>query len=194
MQKIFCKFSEFFCEIFSYRKKLFLKEEFYETWRTDGILIKKRSWSLQLFHRTDVLRESICFWKRFHKKQYCTYKKFFIYGRKKSKSWKYSSEGILVLVKLQVKVLPLEMNSLRDILKYLTKVFCFTAIFLNLKCIEWFPRIFVFCDHFNSKNARKLNFHELLYFYARKHVWQFYLKSTEFTRNCEFCSNLDWGP
>ena len=178
--------------------KLFLKGEFYETWRTDGILIKKRSWSLQLFHRTDALTESICFWERFHKKQYCTYKTFFIYGRKKSNSWKYSSEGILVLVKLQVKGLPLwlEVNSLRDILKYLTKVkvFCFSTIFLNLKFIEWFPGMFAFCDHFNSKNARKLNIHELLYFYARNHVSQFYLKSAEFTRNCEFCSNLDWGP
>ena len=45
---------------------------------------------------------------------------------------------------------------------------------------------YIFGDHFYSKNARKLKFHEFLLFYARKHmISSFYLKWTEFTRNCE---------
>ena len=47
------------------------------------------------------------------------------------------------------------------------------------------PKHFVFGDHFYSKNVRKLRFHVLLHFNARKHIL-FYLKWTEFTRNSEF--------
>ena len=49
------------------------------------------------------------------------------------------------------------------------------------------PKHFIFGDHFYSKNARKLRFHVFLHFNARKHIISlFYLKWTEFTRNCEF--------
>ena len=48
------------------------------------------------------------------------------------------------------------------------------------------PKHFIFGDHFYSKNARKLRFHIFLHFNARKHISLFYLKWTEFTRNCEF--------
>ena len=40
----------------------------------------------------------------------------------------------------------------------------------------------IFDDHFYSKNARKLRFHVLLYFNARKHISSFYLKWIEFTK------------
>ena len=52
------------------------------------------------------------------------------------------------------------------------------------------PKHCIFGDHFYSKNARKLRFHVFLLFDARKYmISSFYLKWTEFTRNCEFFSN-----
>ena len=40
------------------------------------------------------------------------------------------------------------------------------------------------------KNAKKLRFHVFLLFHVRKHVTSsFYLKRTELTRNCTFCTN-----
>ena len=71
------------------------------------------------------------------KRQYCTYKEFFIYARKKNaKSLKYSSNGILLLVKLQAKslLLYLEINLFTNILKYF-------AILLTLICIEWVSEV-----------------------------------------------------
>ena len=65
---------------------------------------KEISWSLQLFHRTDFVRKSVYFHELFRERQYYTYKKFFInYSKKKAKSLKYSSKGILLLIKLQLK-------------------------------------------------------------------------------------------
>ena len=50
----------------------------------------------------------------------------------------------------------------------------------------------LFGDHFYSKNAWKLRFLVFLLFHARKHmISSFYLKGTEFTRYCEFCSNYE---
>ena len=47
-----------------------------------------------------------------------------------------------------------------------------------------------FGGYFYSKNARKLRFHLLLHFHARKHmIPSFYLKWTKFTRNCDFFSS-----
>ena len=52
------------------------------------------------------------------------------------------------------------------------------------------PKHNIFGDHFYSKNARKLRFHVFLLFDARNYmISSFYLKWTEFTRNCEFFSN-----
>ena len=52
------------------------------------------------------------------------------------------------------------------------------------------PKYYIFGDHFYSKKARKLRFPVFLHFNARKHMMSsFYLKWTEFTRNCEFVSN-----
>ena len=49
------------------------------------------------------------------------------------------------------------------------------------------PKHYIFGDHFYSKSARKLKFHVFFHFNARKHMMSsFYLKWTEFTRNCEF--------
>ena len=49
------------------------------------------------------------------------------------------------------------------------------------------PKHYIFGDHFWSKNARKLRFHVSLHFTTRKHmILSFYLKWTEFKRNCEF--------
>ena len=46
---------------------------------------------------------------------------------------------------------------------------------------------YIFGDHFYSKNPRKFKFYLFLLFYATKHmISSFYLKWTEFTRNCEF--------
>ena len=54
------------------------------------------------------------------------------------------------------------------------------------------PTHYIFGDCFYSKNARKLRFHVLLHFYARKHmIWSFYTKWTKFTRNCEFHSKYE---
>ena len=51
------------------------------------------------------------------------------------------------------------------------------------------PKQYIFGDRFYSKNAKKLRFHVFLLFHVRKHMTStFYLKWTEFTRNCEFCS------
>ena len=51
------------------------------------------------------------------------------------------------------------------------------------------PKHYMLSDQFYSKNARKLRFHILLHFNARKHmILSFYLNWTEFTRNCEFVS------
>ena len=53
------------------------------------------------------------------------------------------------------------------------------------------PKHYIFGDHFYSKNARKLRFHVFLLFGARKYmISSFYLKWTEFTRNCEFFFEL----
>ena len=53
------------------------------------------------------------------------------------------------------------------------------------------PKQYIFGDHFYSKNAKKLRFHVFLLFDVRKHMKSsFYLKWTEFTRNCEFYSNF----
>ena len=85
IHNLFCKCWKFFWEhifLWNISWKLFLKAEFCEKWQTSDILIKKRSWSLQLFQKADVLRESVYFWVQFHKRQYCTCKEFFIYARK----------------------------------------------------------------------------------------------------------------
>ena len=52
------------------------------------------------------------------------------------------------------------------------------------------PKQYIFDDFFYSYNARKLWFNVFLLFHVRKHMTSsFYLKWTEFPRNCEFCSN-----
>ena len=52
------------------------------------------------------------------------------------------------------------------------------------------PKQYIFGDHVYSKNARKLRFHVFLLFHVRKHMTSsFYLKWTEFTRDCEIHSN-----
>ena len=88
---------------------------------------------------------------------------------------KYTRKGILLLVKLQVEglLLLLEITSFTDILKYFAKVFCVSFYSFNLhmhRMGPWGPKLYISGDHFSSKNARKLRFHELLYFYAGKHV------------------------
>ena len=75
------------------------------------------------------------------------------------------------------------------------KIFCFsekrhhivkTALALGPQG----PKQYIFGDHFYSKNAKKLRFHAFFLFHVRKNmVSSFYLKWTEFTRNCEVCSN-----
>ena len=53
------------------------------------------------------------------------------------------------------------------------------------------PKQYIIGDHFYSKNVRKFRFHVFLLFCVRKHMTSsFYLKWTEFTRNCEFYSNF----
>ena len=48
-------------------------------------------------------------------------------------------------------------------------------------------KVLYFGNHFYSTNARKLRFHVFLHFNVRKHmISSFYLKWTEFTRDCEF--------
>ena len=55
------------------------------------------------------------------------------------------------------------------------------------------PKRYIFGDQFYSKNAKKLRLHVFLHFNDRKRlISPFHLKLTEFTRNCEFCSNLVW--
>ena len=55
------------------------------------------------------------------------------------------------------------------------------------------PKHYIFGDQFYSKNPKMLRLHELLRFYARKHmISSFYLKWTEFTRSFECCFNLVW--
>ena len=58
------------------------------------------------------------------------------------------------------------------------------------------PKHNIFGNHFYWKNARKLRFHIFLLFDARKYmIASFYLKWTEFTRNCEFFPIMGpWGP
>ena len=52
------------------------------------------------------------------------------------------------------------------------------------------PKHYVFGNHIHAKNARKLRFHVFVLFAARKNmISSFYLKWTEFTRNCEFSAN-----
>ena len=52
------------------------------------------------------------------------------------------------------------------------------------------PKQYIFGGHFYSKNAKKLKFHVLFLFHARKYMTSSsYLKWTEIIRNCEFCSN-----
>ena len=49
---------------------------------------------------------------------------------------------------------------------------------------------YILGNYFYSNSARKLRFHIFLLLHVRKHMTSlFYLKWTEFTRNCEFCSN-----
>ena len=51
----------------------------------------------------------------------------------------------------------------------------------------WGPKQYIFGNHFCSKNARTLRFHVFLHFNARKHMTSsFFLRWTEFTRNCKF--------
>ena len=58
------------------------------------------------------------------------------------------------------------------------------------------PKQYNFGNCFYSNNARKLRFHVFLLFHVKKHITSlFYLKWTEFTRNCEFFPNGGlWGP
>ena len=90
---------------------------------------------------------------------------------------------------------------LRDFAKFTGKHLCKSLFFnkvaglrpatlLNLICIKWLPgdpsTIFL-ATIFTSKNARKLRFHVFLHFSTRTHmILSFYLKWTEFIRNCEF--------
>ena len=49
------------------------------------------------------------------------------------------------------------------------------------------PKHYIFGNQFNSKNARGISFNVLFHFNARKHmISSFYLKWTEFIRNCKF--------
>ena len=49
------------------------------------------------------------------------------------------------------------------------------------------PKYYIFGNQFYPKNARRLRFHVFLHFNARKHmISSFYLKWTEFIRNCKF--------
>ena len=51
------------------------------------------------------------------------------------------------------------------------------------------PKQYIFGDYFYSNNAGKLIFYVFLLFHVRKHMTSsFYLKWTELTRNCDFCS------
>ena len=98
---------------------------------------KEIFWNLQLFQREDLVTEGEVYKNHFIKRQYCTYKEFFIYACKKNaKSLKYSSNGILLLVKSQAKSLPLylEINLFTSIFKYFT-------ILLTLICIEWVSEV-----------------------------------------------------
>ena len=55
----------------------------------------------------------------------------------------------------------------------------------------WGPKNYIFGYHFYLKTGRKLRFQVFFHFNARKHmISSFYLKWTEFKRNCEFVSNL----
>ena len=57
------------------------------------------------------------------------------------------------------------------------------------------PKDYIFGDHFYSKNPRKFKFYVFLLFYATKHMMlSFYLKWTEFTRNCEFFFSICGSP
>ena len=52
------------------------------------------------------------------------------------------------------------------------------------------PKQYIFGYFFDSNNARKLRFFVFLQFHVRNQMTSsFYLKWTEFTRNCKFCSN-----
>ena len=54
----------------------------------------------------------------------------------------------------------------------------------------WGPKQYIFNDYFYSNHVRKLRFHLFLLFHVRKRMTSsFYLKWTEFTRNCELYSN-----
>ena len=86
--------------------KLLLKGEFYENSQTDIFIIKRYREIYNSFKYKCCKRRG-SLWEPFHKSQYCTYKEFFIYARKKKvKSLKDSSKKILLLVKLQAEGFP----------------------------------------------------------------------------------------
>ena len=66
----------------------------------------------------------------------------------------------------------------------------FISKYLAVICIRSVPGtqvVYIFGDHFCLKSATMLRFHVFLHFNARKHMTSlFFLKWTEFTRNCEF--------
>ena len=103
-------------------------------------------------------------WEPFHKRQYCTYKEFFRYDRKKKiKSLKYSSKEILLLLSLQAEGLPLysEINSSPDISKYFTKVFCISYYSLTLIYKDWVygvPNNIFSATNFNWKMPESSDF------------------------------------
>ena len=90
----FMNFVNFFKNIFLWNTswKLLLKEEFYENWRAD-IFIIKRYCEIYNSFKEQMLQGKGSLWEPFHNRQYCTYKEFFVYARKKkAKSLKYSSK------------------------------------------------------------------------------------------------------
>ena len=57
------------------------------------------------------------------------------------------------------------------------------------------PKYNNFWDQFYPENARKFRFHVFLHFHTKKHmIWWYYLKWSEFTRNCDCCFNLMGFP
>ena len=87
----------------------------------------------------------------------------------------------------------LKCNSLvQKICMFLQKETSYCKSSFALSPGPWGPKHYIFGDRFYFENARKLRFHVVLLFHARKHVISsFYLKWTEFTRYCEFCSNCE---
>ena len=88
---------------------------------------------------------------------------------------------------LDSDVITLKCNSLVHKIMFLQKE---TSLQKELGVESQGPKQYIFVDYIFSNNARKLRFHLFLLFHVRKHMASsFYLKWTEFTRNCEFCSN-----